>query len=106
MEKHEHDTIVIHLDDPVSRVTRFTRIAVLVLLLALVTTPYALDLRGTSDVPDAVEAQDQMREQICQPAIELPSALDSLSQFAVPSFMRLCDWFVAPNPVLPSNQAP
>src|SRR5699024_10465257 len=104
VENQHEEPIVIHLDDPVSRVTRFVRVGVLVLLLGLFLIPGALDLRSNNEsVPPSTEAQDPAREQICQPAFELPSMLDPLSDFAVPSFMRLCDWFAVPNQA-PANR--
>lgn len=109
MEHQQEDPVVIHLDDPVSGITRAIRVIVIVLLLALVATPYVFDPSGNDggDVATTTEVQNPARDQICQPAIELPSALDSVSQFAVPSFMRLCDWFAPPNlPSIDSNSRP
>lgn len=108
MEHQQEETVIIQLDDPVSGITRAVRVVVVVLLLALVVTPYAFDLANDGgEVAATTETQGPARDQICQPVIELPSALDSVSQLAVPSFMRLCDWFSPPNlPSIDSTSRP
>lgn len=108
MEHQQDESVVIQLDDPANGVTRLVRVVVVVLLLALVITPYVLDFGDDGgQVVATTDAQDPARDQICQPAIELPSALESVSQFAVPSFMRLCDWFAPPNlPAIDSTSRP
>lgn len=89
------EPIVIELDDPAPRGARLLGAATAVLILALIVAPYILNTPGDdrSGAVTAHQGHTTVEAEYCQPAVELPGALASISQLAMPSFLRLCDWF-------------
>jgi len=91
------EPIVIELDDPPPRGAKFIGLAIGILIIALLMAPFILDRLTTPDDIDATQTPLATRnEQICQPDVDLPSVLDPMTNFALPSWMRLCDWFSPP----------
>ena len=67
------------------------------ILILLILAPFMLDAGTTqSNVDTSQTVIPVFDKQICQPSVNLPSGLDPITHLAMPSWMRLCDWFVEP----------
>ena len=96
--KPQHDEpITIDLDDPTPRGVRIIAVVVGMALIAIIIAPFLLNTTIVRDEVDTSRTPGPMsNQQICQPSVSLPAVLDPLTHFAVPSWMRLCDWFTEP----------
>lgn len=94
MKPQQDDPIIIELDDPVPRGARFLAAIVGLVFVALIVATFMLRAGMTPEDVDASRTPRTVsNEQICQPAVNLPAALDPITHLALPSWMRLCDWF-------------
>lgn len=97
MDPLHQDTIIIQLDDPPPRGMTFIAVIVMLAIVALVAAPFVLNSRiGPEEVETARTPIAAGNSQVCQPAVNLPSMFDPVTHFALPSWMRLCDWFTDP----------
>lgn len=97
MYPERSEPIIIELDDPAPRGARLMVVAAAFVIIALIIAPYVLDSRTEPpDVDAARPSRTASGNAVCQPQVELPSALDPVTNFAMPSWMRLCDWFSEP----------
>lgn len=97
MKPQQDEPIIIELDDPVPRGARFLAAIVGLVFVALIVATFMLRAGMTPEDVDASRTPRTVsNEQICQPAVNLPAALDPITHFALPSWMRLCDWFTDP----------
>lgn len=105
MDTSRQETIIIELDDPTPRWFRYGAIAITLVIAALVVAPWVIDVDTTSDV-DANQPQQQVQSNgyapVCQPTLDIPSFAEPAASMALPSWMRLCDWFAQPvgNPII------
>lgn len=96
MKLQRDEPVIIELDDPPPRGARFIGVAVGILIFALVIAPFVLNYSTKSDETVIARTPPASHNQFCQPAFDLPSALDPVTSFAIPSWMRLCDWLSPP----------
>jgi hypothetical protein len=92
----EHPTII-DLDDPTPRGMRFVMVACIVVLVALLVAPFLLDVHTSEEIERS--PRDPVRNgqsQVCRPSVDVPDLLEPIAGFTMPSWMRLCDWFVEP----------
>jgi hypothetical protein len=97
MKSQPDEPVIIELDDPAPRGARFIAVVVGIVLVVLIIAPFMLK---SGIEPEEVDASRTPRTasnaQICQPAVNLPQVLDPVTHLALPSWMRLCDWFTDP----------
>lgn len=103
MQRISQEPIIIDLDDPAPRWFRCCGVLAAVVFLALLIAPWALD---TGVAPGAAENTIQKAPTveyaaICQPSIDIPAFAEPAVSMALPSWMRLCDWFAEPAGHLP-----
>ncbi|HVL26242.1 MAG TPA: hypothetical protein VM450_19275 [Thermomicrobiales bacterium] len=102
----EHPTII-ELDDPTPRGMRVMAAFVVVLVIVLVIAPFIIDDGASGETQNAPQpAVRAAQPEVCRPSVDVPSLLDPVAGFALPSWMRLCDWFIGPaisEPAAPPN---
>jgi len=102
----EHPTII-DLDDPTPRGTRVMYAIIVVLVVALLIAPFVIDDGAGNQVSGAPRTNVRAAEpEICRPSLNVPDVLDPVAGFALPSWMRICDWIIQPvitDPVAPEN---
>lgn len=101
------EPIVIDLDDPAPRGARLLGVSLAILVMALILAPYVMDTAQSErvDTLPVHQARSASQAEYCQPSFELPGALSGISHLAMPSFLRLCDWF-GPQAMPPPDEAP
>ena len=105
MDPHQ-DAVIIQLDDPPPRGMTLIAVIVMLAIVVLVAAPFALNSRiGPEEVEASRTPIAAVNSQVCQPAVNLPSMFDPVTHFALPSWMRLCDWFTEPGQP-PINRPP
>ncbi len=105
MSPDSEERIYIALDDPPPRGARWIAVAVGIVFLAMIAAPFMLGSGAhNGDIEISRATRPTTRSHICQPAVDLPEILDPVTHFALPSWMRLCDWFA--EPVEPSIDRP
>jgi hypothetical protein len=108
MERAQEHSTIIELDDPTPRGMRIMTALVIVLVALLIIAPFVIDDGASSnDLPSGPQPAVQATQpEVCRPSVDVPSVLDPVAGFALPSWMRLCDWFIGPvitDPGAPSN---
>jgi hypothetical protein len=111
MQVQQQEPIIIELDDPTPRWLRVGAVLVAVLALGLMIAPWVLDVepRVESAGTQTHRASSAGYAQVCQPSLDFPAFAQPAISVAMPSWMRICDWFADPvtQPVdLPSDAAP
>lgn len=88
---------IIQLDDPTPWWGRIMALVCGVLIVLVLAAPLFMAApaeaeieRNTSNVPTTSESP------ICRPSIDIPAFAEPVSSVAIPSWMRLCDWFAVP----------
>lgn len=93
---------IIELDDPPRRGERFVVTIVVLAFAAIMLAPFFMaPTSSTSPMNNPVEAAP-VEDGICRPNVDVPGVLQPVSRVALPSYMRLCDWFGEPG----SHQPP
>lgn len=89
---------IIELDDPPPRGYRVMLACALLIALMLVVTPFLMGTGSGSLSSHDMQQQQQIRpvNPDCRPMINVPRFLQPLSDVALPSFARVCDWFSEP----------
>jgi hypothetical protein len=98
METSPREPIIIELDDPTPRWYRYGGFAISVVIIALLLAPWLIDIDGSDDVEATGTQQVQANgyAPVCQPTLDLPSFAEPAASVALPSWMRICDWFAEP----------
>lgn len=98
MQTPRHEPMIIELDDPTPRWFRWGAILVAVVIAALVIAPWLIDVDTSTDA-DASQTQQVQSSgyaPVCRPRLDFPSFAEPAASVAIPSWMRLCDWFAEP----------
>jgi hypothetical protein len=104
MERASEHPTIIELDDPTPRGMRVMSVFVVVLVIALLIAPFVIDDGASDETPDTPQpAVRTAQPEVCRPSVDVPSLLDPVAGFALPSWMRLCDWFIGPAISEPSS---
>jgi hypothetical protein len=104
MEREREHPTIIELDEPTPRGMRFVMALGLVILIALIVAPFVLDVNSNQDVERVPSNPARTgQSQVCRPTLNVPDALEDVAGFAMPSWMRLCNWFVEPVVSPPGN---
>lgn len=115
MQPIRQEPMIIDLDDPVPRWLRYSAVAGAMLIAALLLLPWTIDVDTTGDANTTRTQPGQAQMQstagyaaICEPRIDFPSFAEPAISMAMPSWMRLCDWFAEPatQPVPMPTQPP
>ena len=103
MQPTSQEPMFIDLDDPAPRWFRCCGVIGALLVLALLVVPWTIDLEPLDDATANGTGQAQMQVQssagyapICEPRVDFPAFAQPAVSVALPSWMRLCDWFVEP----------
>lgn len=103
MQPTSQEPMIIDLDDPAPRWFRYVGVIGALLVFALLTVPWTIDLETADDVTANQPGQANMQVQstagyapICEPSVDFPAFAEPAVSVALPSWMRLCDWFVEP----------
>lgn len=104
MHVDQNEPVIIELDDPAPRGAGFIGVIVVIAVVAIITAPFVISTHIKSDTSGDIPAQThtQSSSDVCQPRFDVPDFFDPITHFALPGFMRLCDWFVPPAP--PASQ--
>lgn len=115
MQPITQEPMYIDLDDPAPRWFRYVGMVAALLVIAMLVLPWTVDLDAPGDVTEIQVQQRQVPMQssagyspICQPRLDIPAFAEPAVSMALPSWMRLCDWFAEPatHPVpLPTRPA-
>jgi hypothetical protein len=103
MQSSTQEPMIIDLDDPAPRWFRCCGVAGGLLIVAMLVLPWMIDLQTMGDATANPTGQGQVQVQstsgyapICQPHLDFPSFAEPAVAMALPSWMRLCDWFAEP----------
>lgn len=90
--------MIIELDEPTPRWFRYCAIVITLVIVALVIAPWVIDVDEPTDVDASQTRQTQSTgyAPVCQPTLDIPSFAAPAASVAIPSWMRLCDWFAEP----------
>ena len=103
MQPIGQEPMFIDLDDPAPRWFRCCGVIGAILAVALLVLPWTIDLDTTGNATATTTRQGQVQVQpyanyapVCQPRLEIPTFAEPAVSMALPSWMRLCDWFAEP----------
>jgi hypothetical protein len=113
METSPREPIIIELDDPTPRWYRYGGFAIAIVVVALLLAPWLIDIDRADDLKPSGTQQVQASgyAPVCQPTLDLPSFAEPAASVALPSWMRICDWFAEPGgqpvawPTEPANSS-
>jgi hypothetical protein len=108
METSRQEPLIIELDDPTPRWFQLGVIAAALVVVALIAVPFLIDVEPTAEA-EPVQTQSIQSSgyaPVCQPRIDIPSFAEPAASVALPSWMRICDWFAQPGgrPAAPTSQ--
>lgn len=91
---------IIELDDPVPHGAIVVALVATLIIVSLIIAPFVITL---PEADPRVAADEQasgttINDPVCRPDINVPPVLDDVAGFALPSWMRMCDWFIDPGP--------
>lgn len=98
MQAQQQEPIIIELDDPTPRWMRVGTVLVAVVAIVVMVAPLFMDVapREEASRAPAHQAQPPGYAQVCQPSLDIPAFAEPAVSVAMPSWMRICDWFAAP----------
>lgn len=103
MQPIGQEPMIIDLDDPAPRWFRCCGVIGALLVVALLILPWTIDVDPAEDATANGNQQGQVQMQsssgyaaVCQPRLDFPAFAEPAISMAMPSWMRLCDWFVEP----------
>jgi hypothetical protein len=114
MQTPRHEPIIIELDEPTPRWFRWGALVMTLVIVTLVLAPWIIEIDKPEEA-DASQTQPSRADTsspVCQPTLDLPSFAEPAASVALPSWMRLCDWFIEPGtqpvvfPTQPPNTGP
>lgn len=91
--------MIIDLDDPAPRWFRCCGALAAILVVALMIAPWIIEASPATDTTEgpAPRVEAAAYATICQPAVDFPAFAEPALSMALPSWMRLCDWFADPS---------
>jgi len=107
METSRQEPLIIELDDPTPRWFQLGVVVAALVVVALVAAPFLIDTGPAADAEPVRSQQVQSTgyAPVCQPRIDIPAFAEPAASVALPSWMRICDWFAQPTsrPIAPST---
>ena len=105
MQRISQEPIIIDLDDPAPRWFRCCGVLAALAFVALLVAPWVIDTEVEPGAAEIARPQSATIEYaaICQPSIDIPAFAEPAVSMALPSWMRLCDWFAEPGEHLPGT---
>lgn len=107
MQRMSQEPIIIDLDDPTPRWSWWCGVLAALAFIALLVAPWVIDSEVTPQgaAAEITRPQGSTTEYaaICQPSIDIPAFAEPVVSMALPSWMRLCDWFAEPGEHLPGT---
>lgn len=108
METSRQEPLIIELDDPTPRWFQFGAIAAALVVVALIALPFFIDVEPAAEA-EPVQTQSLQSSgyaPVCHPRIDIPAFAEPAASVALPSWMRICDWFADPGgrPAAPAGQ--
>lgn len=98
MHREYEEPNIIELDDPVPRGALLVGLVTSIVVVFLVIAPFVITLPVSESTVSGEEQLERatINQQVCRPDIYVPTALNDIAGLALPSWMRMCNWFMEP----------
>lgn len=88
------EPVLIELDDPATRGAGVVGAIIVLAIVGIILAPFLINTLPQRDHALEHPSRATSSRQVCQPRFDVPEFLEPVTHFALPGFMRLCDWLV------------